>query len=206
MSDAAATPTRASGPYDQIAPHYERLIRPLERWFLARMRETAFRHLPEGARILELGAGTGLNFVFYPLNAIGVATEPSSGMMQIAKSKPRPAQLRLVQSAAEQLPFQNQVFTAAFASLVFCSLVNPAAAFAELRRVVKPGGTIILLEHVRPANLLGPVFDLLNLMTVPLFHDHFNRRTAADAERSGLKLVQVEPSLGGIINLISCRV
>jgi ubiquinone/menaquinone biosynthesis C-methylase UbiE len=170
------------------------------------MRETAFRHLPEGASILELGAGTGLNFVFYPLNAIGVATEPSSGMMQIAKSKPRPAQLRLVQSAAEQLPFQNQVFTAAFASLVFCSLVNPAAAFAELRRVVKPGGTIILLEHVRPANLLGPVFDLLNLMTVPLFHDHFNRRTAADAERSGLKLVQVEPSLGGIINLISCRV
>ena len=210
MSDAASQlqspATRPSVPYDRIAPHYDRLIRPLERWFLARLRETALRQLPQGASILELGAGTGLNFVCYPPNASGVATEPSSGMLQIAKSKPRPAQLRLVQSSAEQLPFQNQVFSAAFASLVFCSLASPAAAFAELRRVVKPGGTVILIEHVRPANLLGPGFDLLNLITVPLFHDHFNRRTAADAERSGLEVVKVEQSWCGIINLISCRV
>jgi hypothetical protein len=72
--------------------------------------------------------------------------------------------------------------------------------------VVKPGGTVILLEHVRPAGLLGPVFDLLNLITVPLFDDHFNRRTAAEAQANGLELVKVERNLWGIINLIVCRV
>lgn len=192
--------------YDEIAPHYDRAIRPLDRWFLAKLRATALRYLPQGARVLELGAGTGLNFVFYPPNAVGVASEPSSGMLRIAGVKQRPSNVRLIQSCAEQLPFNNNSFDAAFATLVFCSLAGPAEAFAELRRVVKPGGSVILLEHVRPAGLLGPVFDLLNLITVPLFDDHFNRRTAAEAQANGLEVVKVERSLFGILNLITCRV
>jgi ubiquinone/menaquinone biosynthesis C-methylase UbiE len=192
--------------YDEIAPRYDKAMRPLDRWFLARLRATVLRYLPEGARILELGAGTGLNFVFYPTNAVGVATEPSSGMLQIAKSKQRPTNVKLIRSCAEQLPFKNNSFDAAFATLVFCSLQRPAEAFAELRRVVKPGGSVILLEHVRPGGLLGPVFDLLNLLTVPLFDDHFNRRTAEEAQANGLELVKVERSLLGVINLITCRV
>jgi ubiquinone/menaquinone biosynthesis C-methylase UbiE len=192
--------------YDDIAPHYDKGMRPLDRWFLARLRATTLRYLPEGARVLELGAGTGLNFVFYPTNALGVATEPSSGMLTVASAKERPNNLRLVQSCAEHLPFRNNSFDAAFATLVFCSLSHPAEAFAELRRVVKPGGLVLLLEHVRPGGLLGPVFDLLNLITVPLFDDHFNRRTAEDARANGLELVKVERSLLGIINLIACRV
>lgn len=192
--------------YDDIAPHYDNAMRPLDRWFLARLRATTLRYLPEDARVLELGAGTGLNFVFYPTNARGVATEPSSGMLDIARAKQRPDGVRLIQSCAEHLPFKNNSFDAAFATLVFCSLARPAAAFRELRRVVKPGGTVILLEHVRPAGLLGPVFDLLNLITVPLFDDHFNRRTAEEAQADGLELVKVGRSLLGIINLIECRV
>ncbi len=196
-------PTRT---YDDIAPHYDKGMRPLDRWFLARLRATTLRYLPEGARVLELGAGTGRNFVFYPTNALAVATEPSSGMMGIAKVKERPNNLRLIQSRAEHLPFKNNSFDAAFATLVFCSLPHPAEAFAELRRVVKPGGLVLLLEHVRPGGLLGRFFDLLNLITVRLFDDHFNRRTAEDAQASGLELVKVERSLLGIINLITCRV
>lgn len=199
-------PQRERAPYDQIAPHYDKAMRPLERWFLSRLRATTFRYLPEGARILELGAGTGLNFVFYPTNTVGVATEPSSGMLRIASAKERPSGVRLIQSCAEQLPFKNNSFDAAFATLVFCSLARPAEAFAELRRVVKSGGTVILLEHVRPRGLLGPVFDLLNLFTVPLFEDHFNRRTAGAAQLAGLSVVRVEESMLGIINLIACRV
>ena len=192
--------------YDDIAPHYDKIVGPLDRWFLARLRATTLRSLPEGARVLEIGTGTGLNFVFYPTNAVGVATEPSSGMLRIAREKERPDSVRLVQSCAEQLPFKNHSFDAAFATLVFCSLARPAEAFAELRRVVRPGGTVILLEHVRPSNLLGPVFDLLNLFTVPLFEDHVNRRTATDAKLAGLSLLRVEQSLLGIVNLIACRV
>lgn len=192
--------------YDEVAPHYDAAICPLDRWFLAKLRATTLRYLPEGARVLELGAGTGLNFVFYPTNTLGVATEPSSGMLRIASAKERPDKLRLIQSCAEHLPFKDHSFDAAFATLVFCSLATPVAAFAEIRRVVKPGGTVILLEHVRPGGLLGPVFDLLNLITVPLFDDHFNRRTAEDARANGLELVKVERSLLGIINLLTCRV
>jgi ubiquinone/menaquinone biosynthesis C-methylase UbiE len=192
--------------YDDIAPHYDKAMRPLDRWFLARLRAATLRHLPEDARVLELGAGTGLNFVFYPTNARGVATEPNSGMLGIARAKNRPKKVGLIQSSAEHLPFKNNSFDAAFATLVFCSLARPAEAFAELRRVVKPGGSVILLEHVRPGGLLGPVFDLLNLITVPLFDDHFNRRTAEQARVSGLEVLKVERSLLGIINLIACRV
>jgi phosphatidylethanolamine/phosphatidyl-N-methylethanolamine N-methyltransferase len=181
-------------------------MRPLERWFLERLRIKTFNLLPRNARILELGAGTGRNFVFYPAETSGVASEPSREMIAIAKDRERPSAVRLVQSQAEDLPFKNATFDAAFATLVFCSVTSPAKAFAELRRVVKSGGTILLLEHVRPKGLLGPVFDFLNLITCPLFGDHFNRRTAEEARAAGLQLVSVEQSMGGIINLITCRV
>jgi len=127
-------------------------MRPLDRWFLARLRETTFRYLPEDARILEIGAGTGRNFVYYPTKTLSIASEPSREMLKIASEKKRPNSVRLVQSCAEQF------------------------------------------------------FDLLNLVTVPLFDDHFNRRTAEEAQANGLQLVKVERSLLGIINLISCRV
>ena len=206
MTNQRSPSQRSRATYDRIAPRYDRAVRPLERWFLARLRATTLRYLPEGARVLELGAGTGLNFVFYPTNALGVASEPSAEMLRRAAEKDRPEKVRLVQSCAEQLPFKSNSFDAAFATLVFCSVAHPDEAFNELRRVVKPGGTVLLLEHVRPIGLLGPVFDLLNLLTVPLFDDHFNRRTAQDAEAAGLKVVKIEKSLLGIINLIACRV
>ena len=191
--------------YDQFASQYDAVMRPLERWFLTRLRTETFNLLPRNARVLELGAGTGRNFVFYPAETIGVASEPSHEMLKIAKHKRRPAAVTLVQSQAEELPFKSAIFDAAFATLVFCSVRSPAKTFAELRRVVRSGGTILLLEHVRPDGLLGPLFDLINIVTVPLFEDHFNRRTADDARAAGLHLLRVEKRLLGVINLIACR-
>jgi ubiquinone/menaquinone biosynthesis C-methylase UbiE len=192
--------------YDEIAPHYDRGMAPLDRWFLGKLRAATLRQLPENARVLELGAGTGLNFPFYSPTAAGVATEPNWSMLEIAKSKDRPANIQLVQNCAEQLPFADNYFDAAFATLVFCSVARPEQAFAELRRVVKPGGAVLLLEHVRPGGLLGPLFDLLNMFTFRLCADRFNRRTAKEAEANGLELVKVDRHFLGIINLISCRV
>lgn len=191
--------------YDEIAPHYDAAIRPLERWFLEKLRAEALAELPVDASILEVGVGTGLNFKFYPAGVSAVASEPSREMLRVAKTR-KPTGVSLVQSCAESMPFANATFDAAFATLVFCSVVSPAQAFAELRRVVKPNGKVVLLEHVRPNGALGPLFDLLNLITVPLCADHFNRRTATAAEQSGLEVVNVEQRLLGIINLISCRV
>jgi SAM-dependent methyltransferase len=158
------------------------------------------------SRILEIGAGTGLNFAHYPHDAHGAATEPSREMLRRAREKARPAAVHLVQNSAEALPFADDTFDAAFATLVFCSLASPSKAFAELRRVVRAGGRVVLLEHVRPTGVLGYVFDALSFFTVRLFQDHFNRRTAEDARRAGLRLLRVEPHALGIIQLIVCEV
>lgn len=135
-----------------------------------------------------------------------MASEVSCEMLKIASGKAHPASIHLVQASAEQLPFPNNSFDAAFATLVFCSLASPRNAFIELSRVVRPDGTIILLEHVRPGGLLGYIFDALNVLTVALFDDHFNRRTAQEAESAGLQLLRVERRAFGVVNLIICRV
>jgi ubiquinone/menaquinone biosynthesis C-methylase UbiE len=196
--------------YDSFAPHYDRALRPLERLLLRRLRAAAFRKLPAGdnrIRLLEIGAGTGLNFAHYPPGAHGAATELSREMLRLAAHKPRPAGVRLVQASAEALPFADGSFDAACAALVFCSVASPPRAFAELRRVVRAGGRIVLLEHVRPSGLLlGRLFDALNYCTVRLCQDHFNRRTATLAESAGLRFVSVERHALGIIQIIVCEV
>lgn len=192
--------------YDDLAPRYDTTIGRFERWFLRGLRATTLNQIPKDGRVLELGAGTGRNFVYYSESARGVASEPSREMLRIARDKPRPTRVSLVQNSAEQMPFGAGSFDAAFATLVFCSVRSPTAAFAELRRVVKRGGSVVLLEHVRPAGPLGLVFDLMNLLTVPLFEDHMNRRTARMAEAAGLEVLHVQKSAWGIINLITCRV
>lgn len=199
----APAPQRAT--YDRFAAHYERVIGPLERRFLAKLRAEMMNALPAGCRLLEVGAGTGLNFAYYPPRTKGVATELSREMIRRAQAKSRPAKVQLVQNCAERLPFADDSFDAACAALVFCSVSSPAQAFAELRRVVKPGGAIVLLEHVRPPGALGWLFDLLNFFTVALIDDHFNRRTAAAARRAGLCTLRVESRALGIINIIVCE-
>ncbi|HEX8633573.1 MAG TPA: class I SAM-dependent methyltransferase [Pyrinomonadaceae bacterium] len=211
-------PTPSQPPiYDAFAPHYERVLQPLERLILTRLRVATLRALTgdddkDGGgrggcgRLLEIGAGTGLNFPHYPPGAHGAATEPSRPMLRLAQAKPRPAGVGLVQTRAEALPFADDTFDAAFATLVFCSVASPPQAFAELRRVVRAGGRVVLLEHVRPPGLLAPVFDALNFFTARLCEDRFNRRTAEEARRAGLRVVSVEPHALGIIQLIVCEV
>ena len=190
--------------YDRFARHYDRFFAPLERLGLARMRQEAISMLPENASMLEIGCGSGANFEFYPRCRRAVSSEISIEMLQVAKGKRRGN--HLIQADAQSLPFPAGEFDAAFATLVFCSIPDPAAAFAELRRVVKPGGRVVLLEHVRPEGILGTVFDLLDKATVALADDHFNRRTAEIARDSGLKVTEVRKKLAGIVNLIVAEV
>lgn len=192
--------------YDRMASHYDCAMRPLERFFLQALRSRTLAALPESSLILEIGAGTGGNFPYYPKGARGVASELSTEMIKLARGKERPQKVHLVQTSAETLPFPDASFDAACATLLFCSLATPQKAFAELRRVVRPGGMIALLEHVRPNGLLGPLFDFFSVFTVWLFDDHFNRRTALEAERAGLQLIKVEKRALGIVNIIVLKV
>ena len=189
--------------YDKFARGYDRAFAPFEKRFLSNWRGETLSLLPENSRILEIGAGTGANFEFYPTAKCAVASEISLKMLEFARRKTN--EIKLVQANAEILPFAANSFDAAFATLVFCSIPKPENAFAELRRIIKPGGKIILLEHIRPNGLPGFFFDFLNIFTAALIEDHFNRRTAKLAEDSGLKILEVRRKAFGIVNLIVCE-
>lgn len=191
-------------PYDNFAACYDRIFRPFERLYLAAARRETIAELPHNATLLEVGAGTGANFEHYPTFHTAVASELSPQMLDRARTKT--TSIALAQADAQQLPFPDDHFDAAFATLVFCSIPDPATAFRELARVVKPGGRIVLFEHVRPSGILGHVFDLFNRLTVALIDDHFNRRTAETARLSGLEMVEVRRKALGIFNLIVARV
>lgn len=188
--------------YDKFARFYDFAFAPFERRFLSRWRAETLSLLPENASILEIGSGTGANFQFYPECKKAVSSELSGKMLGVAAGKV--GMNVLVQADAQSLPFDENVFDAAFATLVFCSIPDPARAFGELRRVVRSGGRIVLLEHVRPRGLAGKFFDILNIATVVLIDDHFNRRTAEIAELSGLRIMEVREKARGAVNLIVC--
>jgi len=192
--------------YDRWAAHYDGVMRPLERRLIARLRAAAQREIPRGSRVIEIGSGTGANFPHYPPGAAVAATELSIEMLVRARAKGVPEGVGLVQAGVESLPFADAAFDAALCTLVLCSVASPADALAEMRRVVRPGGRVVLVEHVRPPGALGRVFDALSLLTVPFLEDHFNRRTAGEAARAGLNVLRVEPHALGVVQLIVCEV
>src|ERR1041384_1876384 len=104
--------------YEHRAERYDRAVRRLERLGLARLRAAVCRELPADARLLEVGAGTGLNFRHYPPDVRGAAVELSFEMLHRARWKAeRPAHVALVQARAESLPFADDSFDAALATL-----------------------------------------------------------------------------------------
>jgi ubiquinone/menaquinone biosynthesis C-methylase UbiE len=96
-------------------------------------------------RVLDLGCGTGRNLALLPSGSFGIdpAVDP------LRRARRRAPEARLVQARAEALPFRDRVFDTVVSGLVFCSVDDPARGLAEVRRVLRPGGTLRMLEHVR---------------------------------------------------------
>lgn len=128
----------------------------LERTGLGRWR----RWLAAGARgrTLDLGAGTGRNLPLLPAGVRAIAVEPHLPSLQRARRRAPGA--ALVCARAEQLPFRDGAFDVVLSGLVLCSVDSPAAALAEVRRVLAPGGAVRFLEHVRARGLAGRLQDL----------------------------------------------
>jgi ubiquinone/menaquinone biosynthesis C-methylase UbiE len=102
-------------------------------------------------RVLEIGVGTGLSFSHYPADVELVGVEPSAPMLRRAKR--RAAELHkdvtLVHAAAEELPFEDGSFDTVVNLAVLCSVRDQGRALAEARRVLRPGGRLLFVEHVR---------------------------------------------------------
>jgi ubiquinone/menaquinone biosynthesis C-methylase UbiE len=150
-----------------------------------------------GARghVLELGAGSGENLATYRSVESITLTEPDPYMLRRAEAKVRQSGLPvdLVPAVAEQLPFPDQSFDTVVATLVFCSVEDQAAAFAEIRRVLKPGGTLRFLEHVRSE---VPVRAWLQDVSMPIGKwfgggCRSNRDTLGTMRRSGFEFVDL---------------
>lgn len=107
------------------------------------------RWLVEGARgrVLEVGCGTGRNLALYGDGARVVAVEPSP--WTLARARRRAPWVPLVRARVESLPFRDAAFDTVVSGLVFCSVEDPGQGLAEVRRVLRAGGRLRMLEHVR---------------------------------------------------------
>lgn len=161
--------------------------------------------------VLEVGAGTGLNFGLYVPGQVErvEATEPSAGMLRYARTRLATARVpvTLTQAPAEALPFPEAMFDSAVATLVFCSVSDPVRGLREILRVLKPGGTLLLAEHVRAERaVLARVQDALVPLTTRLSGNcHWNRDTVSAVARVGFQVEHVRHEGGGLHPMVVLR-
>jgi ubiquinone/menaquinone biosynthesis C-methylase UbiE len=186
--------------YNRIAFFYNLMDAPLERLRFASWRPM-IRDRIKGRKALEVGVGTGKNLDYYPDDIEITAVDLSPRMLKRAQKRAELLELgvRLLEMDAQDLAFPDQCFDTVFATFVFCSVPNPVQGLRELRRVCKPEGRLLLLEHVRPANkLFGIFFDVLNPFVVRMMGANINRRTIDNIKMAGWQ-IQTEKKLSSDI-------
>jgi ubiquinone/menaquinone biosynthesis C-methylase UbiE len=150
-------------------------------------------------RVLEVGAGNGMNFRHYPATVHEVvALEPEAYLRARAEEAAReaPVPVRVDSGVADPLPFEDAGFDAAAACLVLCTVPNAPAALDELRRVLKPGGVLRFMEHVRSDQArkarVQSRMDRWGVWPKLAGGCHAARDTVAAIEAAGLEVERVE--------------
>ena len=149
-------------------------------------------------RVLEVGAGNGMNFARYPATVDEVvALEPEPYLREKAEAAARSASVRVTvrDGVAHPLPLEDDSFDVAVASLVLCSVPDPDYAITELRRVLRPGGELRFLEHVRSSRprkaRVQRVLDGAGVWPWLIGGCHTARDTLAALEHAGFTLERV---------------
>ena len=204
-SDLDATRT-VQRRYKRIAGVYDTQEALLERLLFARLRRSLWSRV-RGQTVLEVGVGTGKNAVYYPADVRMVAIDlvpemATRAARRIAESNAR-ADVALMD--AQALALKDGSFDTVVATFVFCSVPDPVAGLRELRRVLRPGGQLLLLEHVRAEQpFLGALMDLLNPVASCMMGANINRRTVDNVRAAGFELTGVVKH-AGIIRLIEAK-
>jgi ubiquinone/menaquinone biosynthesis C-methylase UbiE len=177
-----------------FAAVYDRLTRSAERKFLGAHR--AWLAARAHGRVLDLGAGTGANFPYLDADAEVLAAEPDPYMLVRARRRARALgrSVTFLSDAAESLPLEAASVDAVLATLVLCTVEDPAGALHEIRRVLRPGGRLLFLEHIRLEHpVWGRVQDVVAPAWKVLFAGcHPNRGTVAAVRRAGFSIEELE--------------
>ncbi|MCX7087917.1 MAG: methyltransferase domain-containing protein [Methylococcales bacterium] len=190
--------------YNRLAPYYDGMEAVIEGLLFSRWRKRLWSKV-EGEHILEVGVGTGKNFSYYPKNTRLTAIDFSPDMLALAQQKRvrKGIDVHLDLMDVEQLYYADNSFDTVVATFVFCSVAAPRRGLRELYRVCKPGGQVILLEHVLSSKpLLARMMHLLNPLVLAAVGANINRETIKNVQACGFNQVLVDARCGDIIKLI----
>ncbi|MEB3068000.1 class I SAM-dependent methyltransferase [[Mycobacterium] vasticus] len=184
-----------------LFPYVYRLGMPFfDRLFYRRYRREAMSHT--AGRLLMIGVGPGADLMFLPAAVTTVAAvepEPAMRRMAAAAARRRGIELEIVDGGGESIPFPDNSFDSAHVGLVLCSVDDVDATLGEVRRVLAPGGRLVVLEHVRGDGAMGRFQDLIARPWAWLASGcRPNRRTldaiaAAGFDTTGLRSIRRTP-------------
>jgi ubiquinone/menaquinone biosynthesis C-methylase UbiE len=193
--------------WEKGAPGYDKQIAFFERiWFGGGRQWLGAR---ARGRVLEVAAGTGLNLPFYPAATTTITgIDLSPAMLAIARQRAADLGVRadLHTGDAQALPFEDATFDTVVCALSLCTIPDPATAIAEMRRVLLPGGRLLLLDHV--GSTWPPIRAaqwLLEQVTRRAAGEHFTRRQLPLVRAAGFDVVEVERLKAGTVERVFAR-
>jgi ubiquinone/menaquinone biosynthesis C-methylase UbiE len=173
---------------------YDRQVAKVEQAGLGELRQTLLADA--SGRVLEVGSGTGANLPFYGPGVESLTvTEPEPAMLRRLEQRVREQapRAKVVRAPAEQLPFEDDAFDVAVSTLVLCGVADQGRALRELRRVLRPGGRLIFIEHVRSDEPgLARWQDRLNGLNRFVACCDCNRRTLDSIKAVGFEVTNVD--------------
>ena len=159
-------------------------------------------------KILEVAAGTGKNFSFYPKSSDLTAVDVSAEMLRAARRRARRLGLnvKLALADAEALPFSDRSFDAVVSTLTTCTFPNPVAALSEMARVCRTNGRILLLDHGRSdRQWLARWQDRRDEPHARQLGCHWNREPLKLVNEAGLKPIRSRRTFFGVFHLIEAE-
>lgn len=200
MREASNETQRVRHIYDQVAQRYDTIIALAEKLLLGDGRQWVAAQAR--GQVLEIAIGTGRNLPFYSSETHVTGIEISPAMLQIARQ--RAAALHrdvgLMVGDAQTLPFADASLDTVVATLALCSIPDDQRAVSEAKRVLRPGGRFLLLEHVKsPLRPVQAIQQLLAPLFVRFYADHLLREPLDVVARAGFVVDRLERSAWGIV-------
>jgi ubiquinone/menaquinone biosynthesis C-methylase UbiE len=192
--------------YDQSAGRYDRKIVVLERLLFGAGRQWAAGQAV--GRTLEVAAGTGRNLAYYGEAVLLTAVDLSAAMLDLAQQRAAGLgrDVEFSVADAQALPFDTAQFDTVVATLALCSIPDDRAGVAEMARVLKPGGRLVLLDHVRsPLAPIRAVQRGLEPLFLRLEADHLLRQPERRVAEAGLHIEQCKRSRLGLVLRLAAR-